>query len=74
VLIDLFTRMENFFKRFEIYAEVRLPDGMTELIIKITVEVLGILALTTKWVKQQFTSESIRPYNFDSTDHSQKNL
>jgi hypothetical protein len=74
VLADLFTRIENFFKRFETYAEVRLPDGMTELIIKITVEVLGILALTTKWIKQGFSSESIRPHNFDLTDHYQKNL
>ena len=57
MLIDLFTRIETFFKRFEAYAEVRLSDGMTELIIKIMVEVLGILAITTKWIKQGFTSE-----------------
>ena len=57
MLIDLFTRIETFFKRFETYAEVRLSDGMTELIIKIMVEVLGILAITTKWIKQGFTSE-----------------
>jgi hypothetical protein len=74
VLVDLFTRIENFFKRFETYAEVRLPDGMTELIIKITVEILGILALTTKWIKQRFTSESIRLHSFDLTDDFQKNL
>ena len=74
MLVDLFTRIENFFKRFETYAEVRLPDGMTELIIKIMVEVLGILAITTKWIKQGFTSESIRPHSFDLTDDCQKNL
>jgi hypothetical protein len=66
-------RIETFFKRFEIYAEVRLPDGMTELIIKIMVEILGILALTTKWINQRFTSESIRLHSFDLTDDSQKN-
>jgi hypothetical protein len=74
VLVDLFTRIENFFKRFETYAEVQLPDGMTELIIKIMVEVLGILALTTKWIKQGFSSGSICLHNFDLTDHFQKNL
>ena len=74
MLVDLFTRIENFFKRFETYAEVRLPDGMTELIIKITVEILGILALTTKWINKRFTSESIRLHSFDLTDDFQKNL
>ena len=74
MLADLFTRIENFFKRFETYAEVRLPHGMTELIIKIMVEVLGILALTTKWIKEGFSSESIRPHNFGLTDYYKKNL
>jgi hypothetical protein len=39
------------------YAEVRLSDGMTELIVKIMVEVLGTLAITTKWIQQGFASE-----------------
>ncbi|KAI0255516.1 hypothetical protein BJV78DRAFT_680581 [Lactifluus subvellereus] len=33
---------------------------MMELIIKIMVEVLGILAITTKWIKQGFTKKFVK--------------
>jgi glycosylphosphatidylinositol transamidase (GPIT) subunit GPI8 len=56
-LIDIFERIENFFRRLETYAEVRPCAAMTDIIVKIMVEVLNILAIATKEIKQGRTSE-----------------
>ncbi|KAH8992251.1 hypothetical protein EDB86DRAFT_1495381 [Lactarius hatsudake] len=51
-LADLFERIENFFKRLESYMEVPPTDAMTDMIVKIMVEVLNIFAIATKEMKQ----------------------
>ena len=56
-LIDIFERIENFFKRLETYTEVRPSASMTDIIVKIMVEVLNILGIATKEIKQGRTSE-----------------
>jgi hypothetical protein len=57
-LVDLLDRIESFFKRLEIYIEVPLTAAMTDLIVKIMIEVLRVLAIATKNIKQGTTSES----------------
>ena len=52
-LIDIFERIENFFKRLETYTEVRPSDALTDIIVKIMVEVLNIFAIATKEVKHR---------------------
>jgi hypothetical protein len=59
VLLDLFERIENFFRRLEAYIGLPLTDGMTDIIVKVMVEVLLVLALATKEVKQGRISEFI---------------
>ena len=56
-LIDIFERIENFFKRLETYTEVRPSAAMTDIIVKIMVEVLNILGIATKEIKQGRISE-----------------
>ena len=56
-LIDVFERVENFFRRLETYAEVTPTAEMMDIIMKIMVEVLSILAIATKETKQGRTSE-----------------
>ena len=51
-LADLFECIENFFKRLETYTEVPPTDAMNDMIVKIMVEVLNILAIATKEMKQ----------------------
>ncbi|KAH9073526.1 hypothetical protein EDB83DRAFT_2549922 [Lactarius deliciosus] len=51
-LADLFERIENFFKRLESYTEVPPTDAMTDMIVKIMVEVLNIFGIATKEMKQ----------------------
>ncbi|KAN0127965.1 hypothetical protein V8E53_014219 [Lactarius tabidus] len=52
VLIDLFERIENFFKRLESYTSVPPTDAMTDIIVKIMVEVLNIFAIATKEMRR----------------------
>ena len=56
-LIDIFERIENFLKRLETYTEVRPSEAMTDIIVKIMVEVLNIFATATKEIKQGRTSD-----------------
>ena len=51
-IIDIFERMEFFFLRLETYIEVQPTIEMRDLIIKIIVEVLSILAIATKEINQ----------------------
>jgi len=51
-LIDLFERIENFFKRLESYTAVSPTGAMTEIIVKILIEVLNIFAIATKEMSQ----------------------
>ena len=56
-LIDIFERIENFFRRLENYAGVPPTPEMMDIIGKIMVEILSILAIATKEIKQGQTSE-----------------
>ena len=58
MLIDIFVRIESFFKRLESHTEVRPTAAMTDVIMKIIIEVLSILAVATKQIKQGRSSES----------------
>ncbi|KAF8265625.1 hypothetical protein EI94DRAFT_305085 [Lactarius quietus] len=51
-LVDLFGRIENFFKRLESYTAVRPTDAMTDIIVQIMIEVLNIFAIATKEMEQ----------------------
>ena len=59
MLIDIFVRIEGFFKRLESYTELPPTAAMTDVIVKIMIEVLSILAIATKEVKQGRSSELI---------------
>ncbi|KAH9009054.1 hypothetical protein EDB85DRAFT_2283296, partial [Lactarius pseudohatsudake] len=58
-LLVLFGRLEYFFKRLEQYIEVRPTAAMTDIIVKIMVEVLSILGIVTKEIGQGRTSMSL---------------
>jgi hypothetical protein len=44
--------MEFFFKRLETYIKVRPTSAMTDIIVKIMVEVISILGIVTKEIRQ----------------------
>jgi hypothetical protein len=51
-LIDIFERIEMFFRRLEIYTEVPSTMEMMGTIVQIMVEVLSILGIATKEIRQ----------------------
>ena len=58
-LIELFSRIEHFFRRLDIYTGITPTTVMTDIIIEIMMEVLTILAIATKEVKRGRLSELI---------------
>jgi hypothetical protein len=59
MLIDLFERIESFFKRLESYTEVKPSEEMMDMMVKIVVEVLSVLAIVTVEIKQKRRSQFI---------------
>ncbi|KAH9012835.1 hypothetical protein EDB83DRAFT_323115 [Lactarius deliciosus] len=59
-LVDIFGRLEYFFRRLEKYIEVRPTAAMTDIIVKIMVEVLSILGIVTKEVGQGRTKAYLK--------------
>jgi hypothetical protein len=58
-LVDIFELIESFFRRLEIYTSVPANQEMADTITTIMVEVLGILAIATKEIKQGRISKSL---------------
>ena len=59
MLIDLFERIESFFKRLESYTELKPSEAMTDMMAKIMVEVLSIMAIVTVEIKQRRPSQFV---------------
>jgi hypothetical protein len=55
--MDIFVRIEGFFMRLESYTEVPPTAAMTDVIVKIMIEILSILAIATKEIRQGRSSE-----------------
>ena len=56
-LIDVFERIEMFFRRLETYTKVPPTTDMMDMIVQIMVEVISILGIVTKEIKQGRMSE-----------------
>ena len=59
-LIELFERIESFFKRLGVYTQVSFTTEMAEVFVKIVAEVLTIISIATKEVKRKRASEFLR--------------
>jgi hypothetical protein len=58
-IVDLFESIETFLRRLDIYIKIPSTFAMTEIIVKILIELLSTLGLATKHVKQGRLSKSI---------------
>lgn len=59
MLVNLFERIQLFLQRLNHYTVVTLTPDMTELLAKIMAQILSILALSTKTIKERKISKSI---------------
>ena len=66
-LVDIFERIDMFFRRLEVYTEVPPTTEMMDIIIQIMVEVLSILGIATKEIKQGRLSKYLT-YNYVTVD------
>ena len=66
-LVDIFEHIEMFFRRLQIYTEVPSTMEMMEIIIQIMVEVLSILGIAIKEIRQGRMSKYL-PYGYDNVD------
>ena len=58
VVLEIFERMENFFKRCKVYIQSSLDTELAEILVKVVVKVMSILSIAMKEVTQSRTSES----------------
>ena len=58
-LIDLLESIEHFLNRLNIYTRIPATSAMNEIVDKILVELVSMLALVTKKLKQRRSSESV---------------
>jgi hypothetical protein len=58
-LVDLLESIEHFLNRLDIYTKIPPTVAMTEMVVKILVELLSALALVTKQIKEGKPSESV---------------
>ena len=56
-LVVTFERIEMFFRRLDMYTEVPPTTEMMDIIVRIMVEVLSVLGIATKEIKQGRMSE-----------------
>ena len=60
--MDLFEHLGSFVKRLDIYTKIDLTPMMTDIIVKIMVQLLSVLALATKQISQKRFSECAVTY------------
>jgi len=56
-LVQLFERIENFFKRLRVYTKTSLTTEMAEVFVNIMAEILSIISIATKEVKRKRASK-----------------
>ena len=60
-LVDLLQSIEHLLKPLDVYTQIPRTPAMDEMVVKIMAELLSTLALTTKELKQQRSSEFVLP-------------
>ena len=61
-LLELFECLASFLKRLEIYTTIPPTPLLTEVVVKILVQLLSVLALASKQIKQGRFSKCARTY------------
>jgi len=67
-LVDIFECIENFTSRLKIYTDIQPTLAMIETMIKIIVELLVVLTLTTKQINQGRLSTSCSIFSDEIDD------
>src|SRR5579863_878150 len=64
-LVEIFECIEGFVRRLMVYTKIEHPTPtITEVIIKVMAELISVLALTTKQMKQGKLSKSLPSHDY----------
>jgi hypothetical protein len=58
-VVDIFDHIEKFFRRLGVYTAAEPTSEMMDIIVQIMVQVLSILGIATKEIKQSRLSENL---------------
>ena len=58
-LVELLESIEHFLRRLDIYTKIPSTAALTEIVVKIMIELISTLTLATKQIQQGRASESI---------------
>jgi hypothetical protein len=58
-LVDLFQSIASFLNRLDVYTKTPITISMTDIVVKLLVEVLSTLAIVTKQIKQGRLGEPV---------------
>ena len=72
-VVELLESIEHFLMRLDIYTKVPPTEAMTEIVVKILVELLSTLALATKQIRQGRSSEPLSTITSPLLDAIQRN-
>jgi len=61
-LVDLLESIEHFLNRLNVYTRIPPTPAMDEIVVKVLVEIVSILALATEELKRRRSSESVLVY------------
>jgi hypothetical protein len=64
-LVDLFESFESFLRRLDIYTKIPSTTAMTQIIVKILIELLSTISLAVQQAKQGRLSE-LHPLQYDT--------
>ena len=73
-LVDVFECIESFRRRLMIYTAILATPPMTEMLIKISAELLSVLALATKQIRQGRFSKSALVERYLRLNASKRNM
>jgi len=73
-LIDLLESIEHFVNCLYIYTQIPPTHTVDEIVVKILVELISMLALVTEQLKQRRSSESVLPNAFLLLSSAQSSL
>lgn len=63
-LVEIFECIENFLRRLSIYTKIPPTSAMSEMAVKIMAELITVLALATKQMKQgRFSMSAVANYH-----------
>ena len=58
MIIDMFEKLKGFMGRLDVYVQHEITDHLKKIIVSILAQVLVVLGVATKWMKQSRLGKS----------------